>query len=88
MKKSVISLVLVMVMVLTLFAACGNKTSVLSEKEAQKKALESLGLTAKDVTDIHTHIAGGDVPGYSFHITCGDEEYSVLIDAVTGEVVE
>ena len=88
MKKSVISLVLVMVMVLTLFAACGNKTSVLSEKEAQKKALESLGLTAKDVTDIHTHIAGGDVPGYSFHITCGDEEYSVVIDAVTGEVVE
>ena len=88
MKNRIVALVLAVLMVLTLFAACGNKTSVVSEKEAQKKALESLGLTAKDVTDIHTHIAGGDVPGYSFHITCGDEEYSVLINAVTGEVVE
>ncbi len=40
------------------------------------------------MTDIHTHIASGDTPGYSFHITCGDQEYSVVIDAVTGEVVE
>ena len=88
MKKRIVALVLAVLMALTMFAACGSKSSVISEAEAQKRALESLGLSKKDVTDIHTHIASGDTPGYSFHITCGDEEYSVLIDAVTGEVVE
>ena len=87
MKKRIVALVLAVLMALTMFAACG-KSDVLSEKEAQKRALEFLGISKKDVTDIHTHIASGDTPGYSFHITCGDEEYSVLIDAVTGEVVE
>lgn len=87
MKKRIVALILAAVLVLTVFAACG-KSDVLSEKEAQKRALEFLGISQKDVTDIHTHIATGEVPGYSFHITCGDQEYSVLINAVTGEVVE
>ena len=87
MKKSMIAIALVAALVLTVFAACG-KSAVISEKEAQKRAFEYLGVSQKDVTDVHTHIAAGEVPGYSFHITCGDQEYSVLVDAVTGEVVE
>ncbi len=84
MKKRIIALALLAVLALTLFAACGK--TVLSSEAAQKKALEALGIPKNQVTDIHTHVVSGDVPGYSIHITHGGEEITVFVDAVTGEV--
>ena len=88
MKKRIGMLVLAAVLVLTLFAACG-KSGVLTTEQAQKVAVEYLGLSQSEITDIHPHISEVDnVPGYSFHITCGDQEYNVFVNAATGEVVE
>lgn len=89
MKKRIIAMALLAALVLTLFAACGKKNDVLTAEEAQKLAVASLGVSEDEVTDVHAHVTTVEgAPGFSIHITCGDEEYSVFVDAVTGEVVE
>ena len=87
MNKRILALFLLAALVLTSFAACGKKA--LTSDEAQKVAIEYLGISEREITDIHPHISTQDnAPGYSFHITCGDQEYSVVVDAATGEVKE
>lgn len=88
MNKQIVALVLTVVLALTLFTACGEKKAV-TEAEAQKIAIEHLGVAESEITDIHTHVSTQDnAPGYSFHITCGEQEYTVFVDAATGEVKE
>ena len=82
--KKLIALFLASVLCLSLIA-CGGKSDVLTQAEAEKVAMEHFGLAKKDVDEIYTHIATGEVVGYSIHITAGDNEYSVLVDAATGE---
>lgn len=86
MKKRIVALLVLATLFLTLFCACGNSSKVISSQKAQKLAIEALGVDTKDITDIHTHIATGDTPGYSFHISIGDKSYGLFVDAVTGEV--
>lgn len=88
MKKTIISLLLVAVMAMSLLCACGNKSDVLTQAEAEKIAMEHFGLKKKDVDEIYTHIATGEIVGYSIHITAGDTDYSILVDAATGELHE
>lgn len=88
MNKRILVLFLLVALVLTSFVACGKK-KVLTSDEAQKIAIEYLGISESEITDIHPHVSTQDnAPGYSFHITCGDKEYSVFVDAATGEVKE
>ena len=86
MKTRILSFVLLTALLLTLFCACGNKTKVLSSQEALNSALEALGVGESDIGDVHTQISTGDTPGFSFHITIGEKEYGVFVNAVTGEV--
>lgn len=88
MKNRVIALIVLAAMMLCLFAACDKKGPV-TQDEAKEIALESLNLKASDADDIHVHI--GEVEGvvcYNIHVTVGDQEYSVYINADTGEIVD
>ena len=88
MKKRMFSLFMVAVVLLGLLAACGEKGPVTQEK-AQKIALEHAGLTTKDISDVHTHIVDENgIPCYSIHITTDDGDFSVVINATTGEVIK
>ena len=84
--KRILSFVALTALLLALFCACGNSTKVLSAEKAQEFAMDALGIKKSDISEIHTHISGGETPGFSFHITVGEKEYGLFVDAVTGEV--
>lgn len=88
MKKRVFAILTVAVILLGLLTACGKKGPVTGD-EAQKIALEHAKLNEKDVTDVHTHIIDQNgIPCYSIHITTAAGDFSVIINASTGEVME
>lgn len=88
MKKRIISILMVVVILVGVLAACGNKGPI-TEAQAKKIALEHAGLKEKDVSDIHTHVVDQNgIPCYSMHITTADGELSVIINVTTGEVME
>ena len=87
MKKRIIAILLLVALSLTLFAACGKKNSTISTTDAQKIALQELGMTADEVDDIHVHATQYDgVACYQMHITAGDDVFYVYIDQ-TGKVL-
>lgn len=87
MTKRIISLFLIVILAISLFAACGKKSTTISTEEAQKIALEEIGMTAAEVDDIHVHATQyNDTPCYQMHITAGDDTYYVYIDQ-TGKVL-
>lgn len=86
MKKRIIALVLLAIFALGI-AAC-NKNSALTSEQAQKAALEHLGISQSDVADIHTHVTSENgIPCYSFHISTANGGYTVVVHAGTGEVL-
>lgn len=89
MKIRIVTILLLAAMMLSLLTACkDNSVSVITAEEAQAIALEDAGLSAGDVTDIHTHVGSyQDVPCYSIHITIGNTEYEYVIAAGTGEIL-
>ena len=88
MKIRMIALVLILVLTLGMMAACGKKGPV-TQEEAQKIALKEAGLTASQVTDVHTHVTTVDgIPCYSVHITTEEGEFSIVIGASDGSVIE
>jgi len=71
---------------LSLLAACGSK-AVTAEK-AQQIALDYAGLTAGQVSDIHTHVIEQEgTPCFQVHMTTETGDVTVVIDAATGEVI-
>ena len=87
MKKRLLSTLLIAVLCLSLLAACGSK--VVTAEEAQKIALDHAGLKASDVSDMHTHIIEQDgIPCFNIHITCEAGEFSYVIKAEGGEILE
>lgn len=89
MKKRMFALVLVLILSVSLFAACGKSDAITQEK-AQKVALEHAGLSSDLIQDAHIHVTSeGGIPCYSVHITTTDgNDFSVLVNAATGEVIK
>ena len=89
MKKRILAVIVLAALMLSLFTACGSKgASVITPEKAQKIALKDAGLSADDVSDIHTHVVTEQgVAGYSIHITVGGTEYEYIIAAETGEIL-
>ena len=88
MKLRLIALVLVAVLMLGIFTACG-KSGAITEAQAQKIALEAAELTEDEVSDVHTHVTTIDgIPCYSVHITSDRGEFSLVINASTGEIMD
>ena len=86
MKKRIIATVLLVVLCLSLFA-CSKKDATITTEEAQKIALQEIGMTADQVDDIHVHATQYEgVACYQMHITAGDDVFYVYIDQ-TGKVL-
>ena len=87
MKKRIVAFILIAVMVLGMLTACGKK-GALTQEEAQKIALEHVGISQNDVSDLHVHIVQEQgIPCYSFHIASDKGDYTVLVHAGTGEII-
>lgn len=89
MKKRLFAILLVTLLTLSLFTACGNKAKAITQERAQQIALEAAGVAADQVQDAHIHITSeGNIPCFSVHVTMNDgSEFSILINAATGEVL-
>lgn len=88
MKIRLTALALVAVLMLGLFTACG-KSGVVTQDQAQQIALEAAGMTEDQATDIHTHVTTVDgIPCYSVHITTAAGDFSLVINASTGEIMD
>ena len=88
MKKKIFAVFAASILLLGLLCACGKSNAITAEK-AQKIALEDAGFKQKDVSDIHSHVVTeNSTPCYSIHISAEDGEYSYLIHAGTGEILE
>lgn len=88
MKKHIVSILLLVVLVLGVFTACGSKNDVLTPEQAQKIAVEDAGFTVKQATDVHTHIVTEDgVPCFSVHFSAGGKDFSYVISAADGTVI-
>ena len=87
MKKRILSILLLTVLILSLFTACG-KSGAITAEEAQKAAFADAGVSASEATDVHVHVMDKDgIPCYSIHFSAGGNAYSVLISAADGSVV-
>ena len=84
MKKRFCVMLMLVLMMLPVFAACEEKRDIVTSEEAQQIALEDLGVTEKQVAGIHSHVGEYEgVPCYSIHVTVGTVEYEYVISAVT-----
>ena len=90
MMKRILTIVLLVALALTLFAACDEKKPLpLTAEDAQEIALKDLGISAKKASDIHTHPhMEGNTPCYNIHITYNGVEYEYLIAANTGYIIK
>ena len=87
MKKRIFAILTIVLILVGLLAGCGKKGPV-TQQEAQKIALDHAGLKASDVSDVHVHIVEEQgIPCYSIHITTDSGDFSVVINASTGEVM-
>lgn len=89
MKKRILAAMLTAALLLFVLAGCGNKPQVVSQEKAQQIAIEEVGITEDQVSDAHIHVTTVDgIPCYSVHLSTEEEEYSVVIHAGTGEVLD
>lgn len=88
MKKRIFAILLIAVLSLSLLTACNEKKAI-TQEEAQQVAIAHTGLSAGEVQDAHIHVTDHNgIPCYSVHITKTDgSDFSVLINAATGEVI-
>ena len=84
--KKMLSVLLLAVLILSLFAGCTEDKTITQEK-AVEIAMEAVKADPKTAT-AHVHISSyEDMPCFSIHVYAGDDSYEVLIDAATGEVL-
>ena len=89
MKKRILALVLLAVLLLPVLCACGNKSDVLTQDQAIEKVADHLNISTKDMKNIYVHVSDGENnPCFSFHFDYDGKEYSMMVDVVTGEVME
>ena len=75
-------------MLLSLFAGCSNKNDIITQEQAQKIAITEAGLSADEISDVHTHIiTENGLPCYSVHLSAGDKEYSFVIKIADGSII-
>ena len=89
MKKRIVALVLLATLLLPVLCACGNKSNVLTQDQAVAKIAEHLDIRTKDMKDVYVHVTEGEKnPCFSFHFNYDGKAYSLMVDVVTGEVME
>ena len=88
MAKRIITLALVAVLGLCLFAACAQASSVVTEDKAIQIALKDAGCEAKNVAGLHVHtITHEKVPAFQIHFSHGEDDFTYVISGLTGEIL-
>lgn len=84
--KKVLIFLLLLALTVSLFVGCGK--DFLSDKDAQKIALEDLGIKEKDADSIHIHVGEmTEGPAYSVHVEYQGQTHEYVILAATGEIL-
>ena len=84
--KKVFATILVLILVTGVFTGCGKK--FLDTADAEKVALQDLGIKAKDADSIHTHGGQGENgPIYSVHVEYEGQTYEYIIQAIDGKIL-
>lgn len=87
MLKRIATAVVLVVVLLSLLAACSSYSTI-SPQKAQSIAMKDAGLKEKDIDDVHAHAITEDGAAcYNIHITVGNVEYEYTIRASDGEIV-
>ena len=89
MKKRILAALLLAALLLCALAGCKKEENTfVSQEKAQQIAMEDLGVTAAQVTEMHTHAGEyeGD-PAFSIHITVGGRSYEYVIRAGDGKIL-
>ena len=87
MKLKITALLLILTLVLCL-AACGSKTTPMTEEKAYDIVYTHAGVNKADVADPHMHvIAENGVPMFNIHFSLNGVEYDYTIHANTGEIL-
>ena len=88
MVKRFVTILVLLAMVLSVFAACDTNKAITGE-EAEQIVMEHAGVTESQVSDIHTHVTTNDegVACYSIHITINGTSYEYLVHGMTGEIL-
>ena len=85
MKKRVVSLVVLICLLVSLLAACGDGT--ITKEKAQQIALKDMGVSASEAT-VHVHIGEYEgMPCYSVYVTVDGKTMEYLIDSNSGEIL-
>ena len=88
MAKRIISVILLAVLALCLFAACSEESSVVTEDKAIQIALEDAGCEAKNVTGLHVHTITQDkVPAYQIHFSHNGNDFTYVINGLNGQIL-
>lgn len=84
--KKVFAMILVLIMVFGVLAGCGK--SFLDTADAEKVALQDMGIKAKDADSIHTHGSESENgPVYSVHVEYDGQTYEYIIQAIDGKIL-
>ncbi len=84
--KKVFAMILVLIMVFGVLAGCGK--SFLNTADAEKVALQDMGIKAKDADSIHTHGSESENgPVYSVHVEYDGRTYEYIIQAIDGKIL-
>ena len=86
--KKMLAILLLAAMLLCAFAGCKKEENTfVSQEKAQQIAMEDLGVTADQVTEMHTHVGQHEgAPAFSIHITVGGRSYEYVIRAIDGKI--
>jgi hypothetical protein len=86
MKQRITAIFLLACLTLTLLAGCNSKA--LSDEDAKKIAMEHMGVTAEQVSNVDVHMTTHEGAAcYSVYITIGTEQMEYVIHGKTGEIL-
>lgn len=88
--KKLLLIGMIAALMLSVFTACGaqKQTAFITGDQAQQIALDDLGITGNDVSDIHIHVGEMDQgPSFSVHFTYAQQEYEYVILAADGTIL-
>lgn len=87
MTKRITAVLLLVCMMLALLAGC-NSNKALTREDAEKIALEHMGLKPTQVDDVDIHVTTHDGEAcYSVYVLVGKEQTEYIIHGKTGEIL-
>ena len=92
MKNRIMAVLVLGLLMLSMLAACAQeepKSEPITSQKAVQIAVSDAGYALTDVTNAHPHSSEKDGKTiYEIHFNCDGKEFTYLIDAETGEILQ